>query len=142
MADDIGWEAVTLKAELAHRAGSISTSLSGQPSLCDNADAAKYVPGETGLVLETRHHGSCAELGAGHAAPGLARDDAAEREDFRMGTLTAEMKKLIDEQKLGFVATVCDDGTPTRGRWRPLRRVRRSARDRRRPARSAALRTA
>ena len=29
-----------------------------------------------------------------------------------MGTLTAEMKKIIDEQKLGFVATVCDDGTP------------------------------
>jgi hypothetical protein len=42
----------------------------------------------------------------------LARDDTAEREDFRMGTLTTEMKKLIDEQKLGFVATVCDDGTP------------------------------
>jgi hypothetical protein len=37
MADDIGWEAVTLKGELAHRASLISISLSGQPSLCDNA---------------------------------------------------------------------------------------------------------
>jgi hypothetical protein len=37
MADDIGCEAVTLKGELAHRAKSISISLSGQPSLCDNA---------------------------------------------------------------------------------------------------------
>ena len=30
-------EAVTLKGELAHRASLISISLSGQPSLCDNA---------------------------------------------------------------------------------------------------------
>ncbi len=37
MADDIGWEAVTLKGELAHRASLISISLSSQPSLCDNA---------------------------------------------------------------------------------------------------------
>ncbi len=37
MADDIGWEAVTLKGELVHRASLISISLSGQPSLCDNA---------------------------------------------------------------------------------------------------------
>jgi len=37
MADDIGWEAVTLEGELAHRASLISISLSGQPSLCDNA---------------------------------------------------------------------------------------------------------
>ena len=37
MADDIGWEAVTLKGELAQRASLISISLSGQPSLCDNA---------------------------------------------------------------------------------------------------------
>ena len=40
MADDIGWEAVTLKGELAHRASLISISPSGQPSLCDNA----YIP--------------------------------------------------------------------------------------------------
>ncbi len=38
--DDIGWEAVTLKGELAHRASLISISLSGQPSLCDNACAS------------------------------------------------------------------------------------------------------
>jgi len=30
MADDIGWEAVTLKGELAHRASLISISLSSQ----------------------------------------------------------------------------------------------------------------
>jgi hypothetical protein len=36
MADDIGWEAVTLKGELAHRVSLISISLSSQPSLCDN----------------------------------------------------------------------------------------------------------
>ncbi len=29
-----------------------------------------------------------------------------------MGILTADMKRVIDEQKLGFVATVCDDGSP------------------------------
>ncbi len=37
--DDIGRKAVTLKGELAHRASLISISLSGQPSLCDNAVA-------------------------------------------------------------------------------------------------------
>jgi hypothetical protein len=37
MADDIGWDAVTLKEELAHRASRISISLSNQPRLCDNA---------------------------------------------------------------------------------------------------------
>ena len=29
-----------------------------------------------------------------------------------MGAVTAEMRRLVDEQKLGFVATVCPDGTP------------------------------
>jgi hypothetical protein len=29
-----------------------------------------------------------------------------------MGRLTEEMRRLIDEQRLGFVATVCPDGTP------------------------------
>lgn len=29
-----------------------------------------------------------------------------------MGILTADMKRVVDEQKLGFVATVCPDGTP------------------------------
>jgi uncharacterized protein len=29
-----------------------------------------------------------------------------------MGTLTADMKRLVDEQRLGFYATVSDDGTP------------------------------
>ncbi len=45
MADDIGWQAVTLKGELAHRASLISTSLSGQPSLCDNAEIAMQTAG-------------------------------------------------------------------------------------------------
>src|SRR5258707_3015514 len=29
-----------------------------------------------------------------------------------MGILTEDMKRLISEQRLGFVATVCPDGTP------------------------------
>ena len=29
-----------------------------------------------------------------------------------MGVLTADMKRVVDEQRLGFVATVCPDGTP------------------------------
>ncbi|HKC52393.1 MAG TPA: pyridoxamine 5'-phosphate oxidase family protein [Myxococcota bacterium] len=29
-----------------------------------------------------------------------------------MGLLTADMKRVIEEQRLGFVATVCSDGTP------------------------------
>jgi hypothetical protein len=29
-----------------------------------------------------------------------------------MGILSADMKRVVDEQRLGFVATVCPDGTP------------------------------
>jgi hypothetical protein len=29
-----------------------------------------------------------------------------------MGTLTADMKRVVEQQRLGFVATVCPDGTP------------------------------
>lgn len=29
-----------------------------------------------------------------------------------MGVLTADMKRVVSEQRLGFVATVCPDGTP------------------------------
>ena len=29
-----------------------------------------------------------------------------------MGILTADMKRIVEEQQLGFVATVCPDGTP------------------------------
>jgi predicted pyridoxine 5'-phosphate oxidase superfamily flavin-nucleotide-binding protein len=29
-----------------------------------------------------------------------------------VGVLTAEMRRVVDEQRLGFVATVCPDGTP------------------------------
>ena len=29
-----------------------------------------------------------------------------------MGVLTADMKRLVEEQRLGYVATVCPDGTP------------------------------
>ena len=29
-----------------------------------------------------------------------------------MGMLTADMRRVLDEQQLGFVATVCPDGTP------------------------------
>jgi uncharacterized protein len=28
------------------------------------------------------------------------------------GTLTADMKRVVEQQRLGFVATVCPDGTP------------------------------
>jgi predicted pyridoxine 5'-phosphate oxidase superfamily flavin-nucleotide-binding protein len=29
-----------------------------------------------------------------------------------MGVLTADMKRVVEEQRLGYVATVCPDGTP------------------------------
>jgi hypothetical protein len=29
-----------------------------------------------------------------------------------MSVLNSEMKRLVERQKLGFVATVCPDGTP------------------------------
>src|SRR5947209_6253313 len=29
-----------------------------------------------------------------------------------MGILTSDMKRVVEEQRLGFVATVCPDGTP------------------------------
>ena len=29
-----------------------------------------------------------------------------------MGQITADMKRVVEEQRLGFVATVCPDGTP------------------------------
>ena len=29
-----------------------------------------------------------------------------------MGILTDDMRRMLDEQQLGFVATVCPDGTP------------------------------
>jgi len=29
-----------------------------------------------------------------------------------VGILTEDMKRLVSEQRLGFVATVCPDGTP------------------------------
>jgi len=30
-----------------------------------------------------------------------------------MGILTEDMKRVVNEQRLGFVATVCPDGTPS-----------------------------
>jgi predicted pyridoxine 5'-phosphate oxidase superfamily flavin-nucleotide-binding protein len=32
--------------------------------------------------------------------------------DGSMGVLTADMKRVVEQQRLGFVATVCPDGTP------------------------------
>jgi predicted pyridoxine 5'-phosphate oxidase superfamily flavin-nucleotide-binding protein len=29
-----------------------------------------------------------------------------------MGVLTADMRRMVEEQQLGFIATVCPDGTP------------------------------
>ena len=29
-----------------------------------------------------------------------------------MGVISADMKRIVEEQRLGFVATVCPDGTP------------------------------
>src|SRR3981081_2893140 len=29
-----------------------------------------------------------------------------------MGVLTADMRRMVEEQQLGFIATVCADGTP------------------------------
>src|SRR5215213_9832301 len=36
----------------------------------------------------------------------------SERKERTMPILTTAMKRLLDEQRLGFVATVCPDGTP------------------------------
>jgi predicted pyridoxine 5'-phosphate oxidase superfamily flavin-nucleotide-binding protein len=33
-----------------------------------------------------------------------------------MGILTDDMKRVVNEQKLGFIATVCPDGTPNLSR--------------------------
>src|SRR5215831_10343142 len=33
-------------------------------------------------------------------------------EERSTGILTAEMKRVVEQQRLGFVATVCSDGTP------------------------------
>jgi predicted pyridoxine 5'-phosphate oxidase superfamily flavin-nucleotide-binding protein len=33
-------------------------------------------------------------------------------EDNRMGILTDDMKRIVAEQRLGYIATVCPDGTP------------------------------
>ncbi len=33
---------------------------------------------------------------------------------MRMGVLNSQMKRLIERQRLSFVATVCPDGTPNR----------------------------
>jgi uncharacterized protein len=41
------------------------------------------------------------------------RSKTAQREEQKvMGILTADMKRVVGEQRLGFVATVCPDGTP------------------------------
>jgi uncharacterized protein len=32
--------------------------------------------------------------------------------DIRMGILTDDMKRIVREQRLGYIATVCPDGTP------------------------------
>jgi len=34
------------------------------------------------------------------------------RESGSIGILTADMQRVVEEQRLGFVATVCPDGTP------------------------------
>ena len=34
------------------------------------------------------------------------------QEEDATGMLTADMKRIVEEQRLGFVATVCPDGTP------------------------------
>ena len=39
-------------------------------------------------------------------------DKTYERTDFNMGILTKEIKEFVKKTKLGFVATVCPDGTP------------------------------
>lgn len=37
---------------------------------------------------------------------------AAALKEVAMGILTDDMKRVVKEQKLGFIATVCPDGTP------------------------------
>jgi hypothetical protein len=40
-----------------------------------------------------------------------------------MGILTDDMKRVVREQKLGFIATVCPDGTPNLSPQNPMRAV-------------------
>jgi predicted pyridoxine 5'-phosphate oxidase superfamily flavin-nucleotide-binding protein len=54
--------------------------------------------------------------GRGHVAAAGDREDqvvVGRREGTKaMGILTADMKRVVEQQRLGFVATVCPDGTP------------------------------
>jgi predicted pyridoxine 5'-phosphate oxidase superfamily flavin-nucleotide-binding protein len=42
----------------------------------------------------------------------LLKGLVANQTNFKMGILTAEIKEFVKQQKLGFYATVCQDGTP------------------------------
>ena len=68
--------------------------------------AALDVFGEEGLRSLGRHR---------RRRPGAAgrRPRSAERRaPAAMGVITDDMRRLVEEQQLGFVATVCPDGTP------------------------------
>ena len=43
---------------------------------------------------------------------GLGQGGLTARQTAAMGVITADMRRLVEEQQLGFVATVCPDGTP------------------------------
>ena len=45
-------------------------------------------------------------------APMLLQPVDVSGEGDTMGILTEDMKRVVGEQRLGFVATVCPDGTP------------------------------
>ena len=37
-----------------------------------------------------------------------------------MAVISADMKRVVEEQRLGFVATVCPDGTPSADSQQPI----------------------
>src|SRR5882672_8383492 len=48
----------------------------------------------------------------GHPVPGINTEIIIVSFEVPVGILTEDMKRVVNEQKLGFVATVCPDGTP------------------------------
>src|SRR5882672_5985830 len=48
----------------------------------------------------------------GHPVPGINTEIIIVSFEVPVGILTEDMKRVVNEQRLGFVATVCPDGTP------------------------------
>jgi len=66
-----------------------------------------------GKIVEIQQIAMRSPVGEPRAEPSAAGERHRETsEGIAMGILTEDMKRVIREQRLGFVATVCPDGTP------------------------------